>query len=137
MSRIATISTFLGYYKVTAAGMINVLGRSAVEVPPTKVSKGSVTPVTGAALSATIAGIVEDNNLIPVTAISEDVEAGVLGYLTVSQADATTTGVANSVKFGLMIPEVGPNKGVGVLVVTSKVSGVKTIVEIPIEASGG
>lgn len=136
MSRKAQVSTFLGYYKVTAVGMINVLGRTAVEVPANKVSKGSLTPVTAAALATAISGIVEDNALIPVTTINPDVETEVLATLTASQADATSSGLANSIKFGLMIPEIGPNAGEGVLVVTSKVSGVKTTVEIPIEASG-
>lgn len=136
MSRKAAISTFLGYYKVTAAGMINVLGRSSIEVPPTKVTKGSSTPVTAAALATAIAGIVENNELILVNTINSDLETDVLGYLTSSQTDAASEGVTNSIKFGLMIPEAGPNAGVGVLVVTSKVSGVKTVTEILIEASG-
>ena len=135
MSRGSPISTFLGYYKITATGIFNVLGRSAVEVPSTKVSKGPVTAVTAAALAAGISAIVANNQLIPVTAINEDIETNVLGYLTTSAADAADGG-SNSIKFGLMIPEVGPNKGKGVLIVTSKVSGVKTILEIPIEASG-
>lgn len=117
--------------------MINVLGRSAVVVPSIKVSKGSPTPVNIAALVATINNVVEDNNLIPVVAINADIGTTLTTILTASQADAVSTGGANSIKFGLMVPEAGPNKDNGVLIVTSKVSGVKTVLEIPIEASGG
>jgi hypothetical protein len=136
MSRFLTISTFLGYYKVTSAGMINIISRPAVEVPSIKVSKGSSTPVNIATLVASINAIVEDNSLIPVVAINGDIETMLTAILTDSQADAVSNGGANSIKFGLIVPEAGPNKDNGVLIVTSKVSGTKTVLEIPIEASG-
>lgn len=132
----ATISTFLGYYKITSAGVIDILSRPAVEVPPVKVSKGSPTPVAIATFATALTEIVENNELIVVNTLNPDLEQDLAAILTAARSDAVTTGVANSVKLGLMIPESGPNKDYGVLVVTSKVAGIKTVTEIVIEQIG-
>ena len=131
------VRTFVGYYKVSAAGIINVMARSAVTITATKVNKGTSTPLVAATLATALSGIVENNQLVPVTTINEDVAAGILGYFVTTEADATASGVTNSIKIGLMVADTGVNKGKGVVVLTIKNSSGKQVVELPIEAESG
>lgn len=130
-------SQFIGYYKLSDRGCVKVFARPSVSLPQAKVVKGSSNPLTVSALSTELQAIVVNNDIAPVSDINPDIETNLTGYLTATQSDAVANSITNSVKVGLQIAEFGPNKGKGVLVITTKKSGVKEVTETVIESEGG
>lgn len=131
--------TFVAYYSFKQGLVNELLIRPAVTVPSTNVVKGLLNPTDDSEIISgmitDIIGIVDDNELSPVTAVNSTAIAQAMSDMIddgMLASDSSMLSVGITVK--LAIANSGVNNGQGIVILKYRNGKATTVVELPIEA---